>query len=105
MYSLHEEKLKRFANKIEKLTLYGRQDDANEVMANCLNYIFNTKANLLVTPKERNNLILQIINNNAKYDHIPQYMRLIDKDTLAIICHKIKKYDYDYGNFVYQLCK
>jgi hypothetical protein len=46
-----------------------RQDDD-------LNYIFN-------------------INDNAKYNHILLYMRLVDEDTLTIISHEIKKYDYE----------
>jgi hypothetical protein len=79
--------------------------DIDGAMAHVLNYIFNTEATLSILPRERKQLILTIINTNATRGLIPQYMRLIEKDTLAILCHEIKKYNYYYGHELYEFCK
>lgn len=100
-----ENQLKIYSNKIGELISLSKKRDIDELMAQVLDYLFITEATLSILPKERKQLILFIIDTNVTRGLIPQYMKLVDKDTLVIICHEIKKYNYDYGNELYQLCK
>lgn len=106
MSSSEEEKLHQLCNKMNELLNIGKLQEANELLATCLDLLFmNQNYTKLLTSNLKKKLIQGIIDKNTKYGRIPIYMMLVHKDTLTLMCREIKKYNFDYSNEVYQLCK
>ena len=105
-YEVIERKLNSMCNKFNELILI-KERDAYELLASILDYIFIGEGRVLLTSYHKKNIILNIIKPNIKYEGndscctIPEYMRLVNKDTLSLMCHEIQKYHFDYGNELY----